>query len=170
MAVAFAPVPARVMINLSGRAESNQIAFESDRGPPITRAGSTRVLQVRDITFEPWTLAQYASFETWWETVLAGGAERFLLPDPMTKAEAEWAIPVGETYQFRTLTPARVQVSLRAIRVRYTASSSNELLAPVVVSVGSGQVTLTSQGTVPAPPPVPVVVSTGDGQVTITTG
>lgn len=88
-----------------------KVEFTPDVGPPKTRNRVTTTYRRISGVTAVMTLAQYAAFQSFWETDLLGGALDFTATHPVTGATATFR-PTGDEYDEQLVAAGKVRIAL----------------------------------------------------------
>lgn len=90
--------------------QSDVARFQPEAGPPIMRRRGTVQTKLASCTFV-FTRSEYATFEQWYRTDIAGGALRFSLDHPVTGSPREWTFEAEP--QMSAMTNRKVRVAMQ---------------------------------------------------------
>lgn len=91
--------------------------FQPDRGPELSRPATTARWEEWTVPMAPFTLAQFNSFEAWFDEDLARGSVPFAWRHPITGVIGLWRFKTGQRpYEVGQTAKGYVLVSFTAIR------------------------------------------------------
>lgn len=96
------------------KAQDNKVSFKPEIGPSIERRRGTAIVHNYDAKFPPFTAAEVATFETWFQDDLKSGTLHFLMDDPTSGTSFKWKIA---TYQFSNMEANRFDLSMKINRL-----------------------------------------------------
>lgn len=117
MAVAWpAGVPDAVAMDYAATPQNGRVSFQPEIGPDIKRRGTTLDVEEAALRFQPWTMAQYATFRAWYIGTTKQGVEDFTFPDPISGVSSVWSF--ADTFTVQGITDDLVQVTIPVLRLR----------------------------------------------------
>lgn len=94
-----------------------RVGFQPERGPEITRPGTTARWEEWSVPMAPFTLAQFNAFETWFDADLSRGSKAFAWRHPITDVIGLWRFKTGQRpYEVGQTAKGYVLVSFTALR------------------------------------------------------
>ena len=94
--------------------QSNKVTFKPEIGPSIERRRGTAVVHSYDAKFPPFTAAEVATFETWFQDDLKSGTLKFNWNDPVSGTLFSWKIT---DYQFSNMDANRFDLAVKINRL-----------------------------------------------------
>ncbi len=92
-------------------------SFQPERGPEITRPATTARWEEWQVPMSPFTVAEFNTFETWFDTTLARGSKAFAWRHPVTGVIGLWRFKIGQRpYEVAQTAKGYVLVSFSALR------------------------------------------------------
>ena len=73
-----------------------RVTFAPDRGPSIDRLATTARMETWDMALVPMSLADFTTFEAWFDGDLAAGVNAFAFPHPITDSIGFWKFAAGD--------------------------------------------------------------------------
>lgn len=94
-----------------------RVAFQPERGPEITRPGTTARWEEWSLPMAPFTLAQFNTFEAWFDSDLARGSKAFAWRHPVTGVIGLWRFKSGpRPYEVAQTAKGYVLVSFTLVK------------------------------------------------------
>lgn len=88
-------------LSAQGGPMDNRVVFTSEDERDITRPRNSWTPDLYSIDLAPMSQTQFATFETWFKTTLAFGANAFILDHPITGTPSAWRIVKADSYPYQ---------------------------------------------------------------------